>query len=395
VEQFSPGMRKWQKTSDSADSTRLYVNASANELFHIRDMSVLNSILSFVTIESTSVRHVGSDASRIRIIADGDIAADITYTLTDDAFVFAIDGITYELPLSEIEVLFLTDGKINDLENLRSLFDGGAWLERIDLRVLSEMLQTGELFKMLPGFMPGNVMTHEIYSDDGLRMNQLDVDGQFYFNGELWSVSGTIKEPDGKSPKDTAEFHFLKDEKNILNASMSSKYMQEKGQNGTLTSDCKINISGKINGYDVNYTIGIKMRNDWNADGALLSEKLTISPSVKWSNKIPDLKYLHLNNGSFTGKSVIQMVSNESSDIVSGGNSTFSVELKMDGENVISGTLGIRFETSEDSLSLPNIESVIDRATFSGLMESSLKEISKKIYQHIGEKTKKKTKQGI
>ncbi|MFR5786744.1 MAG: hypothetical protein ACLUHE_06315 [Christensenellales bacterium] len=53
-------------------------------------------------------------------------------------------------------------------------------------------------------------------SDDGERLTKLNVEGALTIEGETWTVSGYLRQPGGRAPKDTFELTFRKDDKNVV-----------------------------------------------------------------------------------------------------------------------------------------------------------------------------------
>jgi hypothetical protein len=394
---ISPGFSKWLETADTAEMTTLYVNGSVDQLFHIRDLSVLQSLLSLITIESCSGQVQGRDVSNVKLLTGNEIIADAAYIVDNTELRFSLGENQYAVPFSEFN---LSGENISefDLPAIRTFFSANSWIERMDMHRLSEMLRTGELFRCIPGFDAGELQVSESFSDDGLRLTRMNIDGYFFVASDVWSVKGTIFKPGGNSPKDTAEFHLMKDENNRLDVTLSSKYTLEKGkseQNGAVTGNCRINVAGKIGGYDITYVIGLKIRNDWSADGHILAERLTVTPSLNWTDKTPGRRTLHLNSGSLNVKNVIQITSSEDSEMVSEGTNQISMELKMDGESVVSGSFGIYFAAGPGTLTVPVHGVEINRKSIKQLMDSYIDEIAKKMYQQLNEKTHKRIVQGL
>ncbi|MBQ8095205.1 MAG: hypothetical protein IJ242_16760 [Clostridia bacterium] len=395
---LSPGFAKWIDSSVSGDAVHLEVNGSIEELFHIRDLSVLKSLLSQITLESTTGKTQKHEITHLRVRTGGEILSDIRYSTDMDSIHFTVDGNAYSLPYNELGISPIGEKPFEWLETLQSIFIRNSWLERFDMDHLSKLLTSGKLVEQIPFVETGTIQVTEGYSDDGLRLTRLALDGDVVCFGQQWQVTGSIFKPGGSAPKDTAEVQFIHDKDNSLKITLSSKYTPEKGsknKTGAVTANARVNVNGKIGGYDVTYTFGLKVRNDWSTDGDILSEKLTVTPSLNWTDKTPGRRYQHLNSGSLTLKNVFRIMSRESDVQIISGTDETTVELTMDGEHVIVGSLGMRFDTVPVDDVIPGDGEVLTGSAFKQLTDAYVRKISKQIYGYLDGKTQKKITQGL
>ena len=84
-------------------------------------------------------------------------------------------------------------------------------------------------------------------SDDGERMTKIHVDGSVRMGGDEWTITGFIRHPGGKAPKDTAELVIEKDERSRLELTYSvlrKSEIEQKNRKGTaktIAEYCKAN----------------------------------------------------------------------------------------------------------------------------------------------------------
>ena len=100
-------------------------------------------------------------------------------------------------------------------------------------------------------------------SDDGERLTKLDISGGLSIGGETWQISGYLRQPGGKSPKDTFELTAKKDDANYLELSYSAARKDEIGQknrNGKTSVATTIKSVGKLDGNAVNTVLEVNRK---------------------------------------------------------------------------------------------------------------------------------------
>ena len=196
-----------------------------------------------------------------------------------------------------------------------------------------------------------------------------------------------------------AEIQLLKDDSTQLKLVMSGTYKTEtvkKEQKGTVTGNVRVNIDGIWNGYRVTYILGLRVRNDWQADGEALSEKLTITPTLNWTDKTPGRRYMHLNTGEITVKDILQVSTLEERDTADSISEKITLSVIMDANTTLAGALNVVSEIKDRKV--PTLPDKIQDADAGKLMEMGnqlAKEISGKVYKSLGENAKKKISQGL
>ena len=135
-------------------------------------------------------------------------------------------------------------------------------------------------------------------SDDGERLTKLDISGGLSIGGETWQISGYLRQPGGKSPKDTFELTAKKDDANYLELSYSAARkdeIEQKNRKGKTSVATTIKSVGKLDGNAVNTVLKVNQKNEWTADGEKLNEKITVSVNMTHKDNTPGRRMQRLN----------------------------------------------------------------------------------------------------
>ena len=171
--------------------------------------------------------------------------------------------------------------------------------------------------------------------------------------------------------------------------------MNRKNQSGTVSGNCRIAVTGKLNGYNVKYSVGQKAKNEWKLEEDDLTEKVTLKTSVNWQDKTPELKYRHLNTGSIVWNDSFSVGRNKSENSYSDLHDNVSIELKMDGENVIIASADIRFGKDGGVLSVPEKGERVTGKEAEAVIASVIEKMSRKLYNALNSTNRKKVNQGL
>ena len=203
-----------------------------------------------------------------------------------------------------------------------------------DWNALAERLQTTPILERVPltaveawlkGLKPGDVLgfgataadafdVKRTMSDDGERLTKLNVEGALTIEGETWTVSGYLRQPGGRAPKDTFELTFRKDDKNVVELAYSAlrqDKIEQKDRKGQTSVATTLKASGKLEGYSVYMMLKVNQRNDWTADGETLNEKITVSVNMTQKDNRPGKNMQGLNRIDAEGKNVIRVTTGE------------------------------------------------------------------------------------
>ena len=88
-------------------------------------------------------------------------------------------------------------------------------------------------------------------SDDGERLTKLNVEGALTIEGETWTVSGYLRQPGGRAPKDTFELTFRKDDKNVVElvySALRQDKIEQKDRKGQTSVATTLKASGQAGG---------------------------------------------------------------------------------------------------------------------------------------------------
>ena len=395
----SPGVAGWLKQDFSGNSVTISASGSVDKLFYIRDLSVLQNILSLIRIDVSACSAEGCDITRVQVKAGDEQLSEVLYTFRNGELLFTVDGKPYSIPQHELNALSGTEQFINCLESVYLLLLNDAFPARIDLEKVSVNIGSGEFFRKMPGLKAGDLSISEVRTEDQ-KLTRLDLNGSFYCMDEPWSLSGWIStDQGGKVSSDNAELLIQKDAENMLDIVLTSKYMTEKqnrkNQSGTVSGNCRIAVTGKLNGYNVKYSVGQKAKNEWKLEEDDLTEKVTLKTSVNWQDKTPELKYRHLNTGSIVWNDSFSVGRNKSENSYSDLHDNVSIELKMDGENVIIASADIRFGKDGGVLSVPEKGERVTGKEAEAVIASVIEKMSRKLYNALNSTNRKKVNQGL
>ena len=393
----SPGLINWMRQDFSKNILSIHAGGTVKELFHIRDLSVFQNLLSLIRMDIQAGVTDGRNVTRVQMRAGDDLLSEFLYTLSNGELLFSVDGKQYRISEKEMEDVSGAGQCARCLETAYRLLLTDEFPARPDLTKISENIGSGEFFRQIDGLEVANISVTETRTEDQ-RLTQLDLSGSFFCMGESWSINGTISSTDGNKPADNAELQIQKDADNRLNVVLTSKNTTEKqnrNRRGTVTGNCRITVTGKRNGYDVKYGVSRKIKNEWELDGSSLREKVTLTFSADWSDKTPELKYRHLNTGNMVWKNIISMETDAPGESPADLHDNVSIELKMDGENVIIATADVRLGKDDGSLAVPDGGESVTRGEAEAITASVVEKVSRKLYYMMDSRYRNKINQGL
>ena len=222
VEVFSPGLVRLSEKLGEGEPVQMRATMTATDMLYARDLSVLSSML-----------------SGTQFVYDGWGSA----AQGSDRFAIERDGETL-LSLSAY-------GKQTQLLDALA---GTAMLERVPLLWVCEQIEALSPGDALPGgFQVTQAFVVErTMSDDGTRLTRIDIEGSIAREGETpWVIEGFLRQPAGRSPKDTFELTATQDEDNYLELSYSSLRQSEvtrKDKEGEMSVDVSFKVAGWLAG---------------------------------------------------------------------------------------------------------------------------------------------------
>ena len=99
----SPGMAGWLGQDFSEKSLSVHASGSVEELFYIRDLTVLQNILSLIRIDVWARNADGKNITSVQLNAGDEPLSECVYTFRNGELLFAVDGEKYRISESEME----------------------------------------------------------------------------------------------------------------------------------------------------------------------------------------------------------------------------------------------------------------------------------------------------
>ena len=234
-------------------------------------------------------------------------------------------------------------------------------------------------------------------SDDGERLTKLDISGGLVIDGETWQISGYLRQPGGKSPKDTFELTAKKDDANFLDLSYSATRkdeIEQKNRKGKTSVSTMFKSVGKLGGSAVNTMLKVNQKNEWTADGETLNEKITVSVNMTHKDNTPGKRMQRLNQIDAEGKNVIRIVTtNDAADSY-----TFADEVSgkvlMDSNTFLEGGAKLNVTVGGEVPKAVSGETA-DGAALSQAFEQAVQNLSRRLYRQMDEKTQKAVSNGL
>lgn len=278
------------------------------------------------------------------------------------------------------------------LDALNALPGGAAVLERAPLDAVAgwlESLAAGDV--LAGGFAVSQPFVLErTMSDDGTRLTRIDVSGAIArADGAPWTVTGFLRQPAGRAPKDTFELTIRQDEDNFIELSYSAlrqNVISRKDKAGNTTVGVTLKAAGRLGGYGITSRLIVNMKNEWTADGEALSERVTISATLTHQDKTPGRRMSRLNSVNAKTKNTITLTTHETENETVELRDKMTVQLTMDDNETLNAQMDMTLRAG-GLVALPQGLEVIDHGTAAKL--------AARIYAQLGEKTKETIQKGL
>lgn len=355
---FSPGLKKLAQMENARQNVTAQAQVSIDKAMYARDLSLLKAML------------------------DG---AAITYQRSDEGEMVAIQrggerlG-TYELPAHAA------------LDALEERLLGTAILERVPLTGIADWLEglkAGDV--LVPGYRVGEPFdVVRTMSDNGLRLTKIQVDGSaVHEDGAIWRISGYLRQPGGRAPKDTFELMLERDEDNyieLLYSALRENEVTRKNKEGTVSVRTNLKAAGKIAGSGISSRLSVTAKNRWTSDGEKLSERVTLSAEIGHTDRTPGRRMQRLNDVSAQMKNTIRLTTGETQETMELSDEiVFSVTL--DSNSFLSGSADVSMRVGDEMKPEPSQMQEMD--------SMSAKALAKRIYHTLDEKEKNTLEEGL
>lgn len=355
IDCFSPGLVKLSVLEGAHAPVYAEAEITLDDAMYARDLSVLDAML-----EGTTFAYAGADGREaLSIIRNGETLG------------------AYALPEGEaLDALGALEEKLN----------GVAILERVPLETVADWLENlaaGDAlaldFSVAEPFSLERTM-----SDDGTRLTKIKLmSGSITREGEApYAVTGFLRQPAGRAPKDTFELTFTQDEKNFIELAYSAQRENEitkKEKAGTTSVRTVLKAAGKLAGSAISSRLSVTMRNAWTADGETLDEKVTISAELTHQDNRPGLRMQRLNAIEGKTHNVITLSTKETENDAVALDDEITLEIKMDSNTVLAGSANARMTVGGDAPVIADAEPVT---------QEEIERLSGEIYRQLDENTR-------
>ena len=291
---FSPGLTQMSEKLERGEQVEMTAELAVRDMLYARDLSLLQAMLDGMQLVYSGGGTLREGCDALTLIRSGEtlFAADLVR-----------NGLNAELSVNDRTFgLCLPEG-FSGIAAAGDWISGEAILNRVPLISVCEAvegLKAGE--PLAAGFVVAAPFAVErTMSDDGTRLTKIHISSSVEREGEIWAVSGFLRQPAGRTPKDTAEITFARDEDNTLTATYSSTRSQsvsQKDKKGRVIVETALSLSGKLGGYGVTTKLKLRMQNDWTADGENLTEKLVMTVTLGHTDRTPGRRMQRLNDAS-------------------------------------------------------------------------------------------------
>ena len=392
VEVFSPGLVRVSEKLGRGERVTADAELSVTDMLYVRDVSVLQSMLSGAAFayEGGGTLTDGMDA--LRITRGEETLFETAVLRNAQGAELSLNGEHYGLDLSGFTGL-LTGG---------DALLGTAILERVPLTSVCawiEGLQAGDM--LVGGFAVTQTFAVErTMSDDGTRLTKINIEGAIGREGETpWQVSGWLRQPAGRSPKDTAEITLAQDEDNTLTftySSTRSSTITRKDEKGEASVETSLIQEGKLGGSRLTQRLTVRLTNAWMADGENLKEKITVSVSLGHTDKAAGRRMQRLNDMSAKLRCVLSLATAESGNDVIDLSEEATLSAIFDGNTFLdvgmkgTASVGGAYEGAQLT-GAP----VADADTLSAAFKTAAANMARALYAQLGDSAKEKIEKGL
>lgn len=354
---FSPGLVRLAEMEGAGAPVHAEAEIDVDKAMYARDLSVLGSMLCGTTFAYD--RAQGGEV--LSIAKDGQTLG--AYLLPQNE---ALDAVTQRL-------------------------DGTAVLERVPLSSVASWLESLEAGDAIFGgfSVTQPFVLERTMSDDGTRLTKIQIAGAIQKDGAVWRVSGFLRQPAGRAPKDTFEITIAQDEKNtveLLYSALRENEITRKNKEGTASVRTTLRLVGTLGGYGVSSRLNVTMKNRWTADGEKLTERVSITSSLTHQDNTPGRRYLRLNSVEAENKHVIRLTTRKGVDGPLELTDEITLDVTMDSNTVLSAGADVRVRVGGDVLPAKDAQAIT---------LDSAKTLAAKVVALLDEDTKSTINKGL
>ncbi|MFR8177783.1 MAG: hypothetical protein ACLVB5_12205 [Christensenellales bacterium] len=378
---FSPGLVRVSEKMKENPTVSADVTLTVENAFYARNLSVLKKML-----EGTTLRVWGDDARGGLTLERGGetlMQADVA----QDGRI-SVDGHPLETGIS------VPDEAQTDWNALAERLQTTPILERVPLTAVEAWLKGLKLGDVL-GFGATAADAFDVkrtMSDDGERLTKLNVEGALTIGDETWTVSGYLRQPGGRAPKDTFELTFRKDDKKRRRAGLQRAASgQDRAERPEGPNERRHDAQGQrqAGGLFGLYDAKVNQRNDWTADGETLNEKITVSVNMTQKDNRPGKNMQGLNRIDAEGKNVIRVTTGEAT--ADALDCELTGKLMLNENTFLQGGASMRVTIGGEAPDGAQADSDAEPWT----LEEAVRALSRRLYRQLDEQTKKSISDGL
>ena len=396
VDCFSPGLIKLNERMKQGQAVSAEATLTVENAFYARNLSVFKTLL-----DGTTFKYRGDgETDELTLSREGEELMSAALTADDTQARLMLDGQTMDI--SALTGLAATPDEaqranLDFAEKIRTT----PILERMALTEIADTLEdakAGE--RLLPGVIvecPFSVS--RTMSDDGERMTKILVDGSVRMGGEAWTITGFIRHPGGKAPKDTAELVLKKDDDNWMELSYSAvrkSEIEQKNRKGTASVAAAFKLAGKIDGYSVRTTLKVNTQNNWTADGEKLNEKITVTATLAHKDNTPGKRMQRLNQVDVVNKNILRITTTEDESDTQSFTDEMSLKIDMDSNTFLEGGMKLSVTVGGEAPKAVGTDArPADGQEVQAAFDSAIQTLSARLYAQLDEKTKQAIADGL
>ena len=392
VEVFSPGLVRLCEMAGSGEPVAMRATMTAADIAYARDLSVLASMLSGTTFDYAGWGGFAQGGDRLSIVKNDETLLSLGLDRGETGAVLTLNGQAFAVDLSRAQAALDTADALS----------GVSILERVPLASVCAWIEGLSVGDALPlGFTVTQAFTVEhTMSDDGTRLTRIDISGSIAREGEMpWVIEGYLRQPAGRSPKDTFELTAVQDADNSLELSYSSLRQSEvtrKDKAGTASVDTTLKVAGKLSGSKVTSRLTVYLRNAWTADGENLSEKITVNAPLGHTDNRPGLRMQRLNDIGAKLRFVLGLTSKEDAQEVIAVSDSATLSIVLDGNTFIDCAADMTFSAgSERAQEEAQTAQPAPQEQLEGALQEAVVSLARALYPTLSESAKNKAESGL
>ena len=391
VEVFSPGLVQLCRKAGDGEPVAMRATMTAADIAYARDLSVLGSMLSGTTFEYAGWGGFRQGGDRLSIVKNDETLLSAGLDRGEAGASLTLNGQAFAVDLSGAQAALDTADALS----------GVSILERVPLASVCAWIEGLSAGDALPlGFTVAQAFAVErTMSDDGTRLTRIDISGSIAREGEApWVIEGYLRQPAGRSPKDTFELTAVQDADNSLELSYSSVRQSEitrKDKAGTASVDTTLKAAGKLSGSKVTSRLTVYLRNAWTADGESLSEKITVNATLGHTDNRPGLRMQRLNDISAKLRFVLGLTTQEDAQEVIAVSDSATLSVVLDSNTFLDCAADMTFSVGGERAQEEQAAQPAPQEQLEGALQEAVISLARALYPTLSESAKEKTEAGL